>query len=93
MIGESERLFDDKTIKLLELLRDDDGKLLSQIIQDKDLKDIFDNDLDILIARLQMLAALHLVKFRTIKDEEDGDDVEITLTELGRNYLEAIAGS
>jgi len=86
----SERLFDEKTIKLLELLKND-GKLLSQVIRDERLKDIFNNDLDILIARLQMLAALRLVKFRTIKDEEDGDDVKITLTELGRNYLEAIS--
>ena len=91
MISGSERLFDDKTIKLLELLKND-GKLLSQVIRDERLKDMFNNDLDILIARLQMLAALRLVKFRTIKDEEDGDDVKITLTELGRNYLEAISG-
>lgn len=90
MISMSERLFDEKTIKLLELLKND-GKLLSQVIRDERLKDIFNNDLDILIARLQMLAALRLVKFRTIKDEEDGDDVKITLTELGRNYLEAIS--
>lgn len=90
MISRSERLFDEKTIKLLELLKND-GKLLSQVIRDERLKDIFNNDLDILIARLQMLAALRLVKFRTIKDEEDGDDVKITLTELGRNYLEAIS--
>ena len=90
MISGSERLFDDKTIKLLELLKND-GKLLSQVIRDERLKDMFNNDLDILIARLQMLAALRLVKFRTIKDEEDGDDVKITLTELGRNYLEAIS--
>ncbi len=89
MLSVSDRLLDDKTIELLKMLRNNDGRLLSQVIQDEKLKDMFDGDLDLLIARLQMLAAFYLVKFQIVIDEEDDEDIKITLTSLGRDYLES----
>ncbi|RLI46316.1 hypothetical protein DRO64_01130 [Candidatus Bathyarchaeota archaeon] len=82
-----EEFLDDRTLQLLQKLSA--GETLSSIIQDKQLRELFNNNLEYLISRLHMLAALRMIEYDHLIDDEESDDVKIVLTSLGRNYLEA----
>ena len=86
-MSEVEEFLDDRSLQLLQKLGED--KRLSSIIQDIQLKELFNNNIQHLIARLHLLAALDMIEYEHLTSDDESDDVRIILTDLGRNYLKA----
>ena len=84
-----EPFLDDKVLRLLMRLEKGEA-LLSSIIQDGELRSLFNNSVDGLISGLHLLAALNFIEYRHVLDEDESDDVKITVTSLGRRYLESV---